>query len=365
MTEEGAANPAATDERDPVAAAEAARPHLSDAALRDILLPFVNERHPGRTLAALDRHISPYSSSFTIENLDLHLDDGTTLRRIFKDLGPDALLADARRARPMFLYDPARELRTYEAVLPHCAPGTPAFFGAVCEPGGGRGRGTYFLFLERVESLRLAHVGQFDAWLSVAEWLAAFHVRCATRIEEFAAAAPLLRHDRAFYRLWLDRALENASAWDVERAWGLGRLQRLSGCYDGVLDKLTSLPATIIHGEFYPSNILLAGQRVCPVDWELAGVGPCVMDLATLTSGGWNEAQRAAMAAAYHAALCQSDNGLVEALPDVSIVLEAMEFCRLQLALQWVGWSTNWSPPMDQARDWLNEVVLAADQLGI
>jgi thiamine kinase-like enzyme len=53
-----------------------------------------------------------------------------------------------------------------------------------------------------------------------------------------------------------------------------------------------------LDGEYYASNIVVAGQRVCPVDWELAGAGPGLLDLAALTTG-WSYADRAAIAAAY------------------------------------------------------------------
>jgi hypothetical protein len=33
--------------------------------------------------------------------------------------------------------------------------------------------------------------------------------------------------------------------------------------------------------------------------------------------------------------------------------------------VQWVGWSPDWSPPDDQARDWLGEAVGVARGLGL
>jgi thiamine kinase-like enzyme len=40
---------------------------------------------------------------------------------------------------------------------------------------------------------------------------------------------------------------------------------------------------TVIHGEFYPANILMQGESVCPVDWESAAVAAGEIDLATVT----------------------------------------------------------------------------------
>ena len=90
---------------------------------------------------------------------------------------------------------------------------------------------------------------------------------------------------------------------------GLGRSvwESLVGIYDRAIERLIRLPSTLIHGEFYASNILVQetreGCRIRPVDWEMAAVGPGLIDLAALTSGAWAERERTEMAAAYHDAL--------------------------------------------------------------
>ena len=43
----------------------------------------------------------------------------------------------------------------------------------------------------------------------------------------------------------------------------------------------------MIHGEYYPNNILLCDRQVHAVDWEAAALGPGVIDLAALTEGSW------------------------------------------------------------------------------
>jgi len=35
------------------------------------------------------------------------------------------------------------------------------------------------------------------------------------------------------------------------------------------------------------------------------------------------------------------------------------------LALQWLGWSADWTPPPEHARDWLVEALAAAERLGL
>jgi hypothetical protein len=92
----------------------------------------------------------------------------------------------------------------------------------------------------------------------------------------------------------------------------------------------------------------------------MAAYAPGLIDLAALVSGKWTADQRKAMAIAYYEALDRND--AAELSRDE--LLRALEYCRLHLAMQWVGWSTDWSPPDDQARDWLHEATEVARGLG-
>jgi thiamine kinase-like enzyme len=133
--------------------------------------------------------------------------------------------------------------------------------------------------------------------------------------------------------------------------------------YDRVVERLLTLPVTFIHGEFYASNVLVNNTggklRVCPVDWELAGVGPGLIDLTALVSGGWSAEEKEALAKAYHAELTLRD----ERSMDLEEVLIALDYCRLHLAVQWLGWASEWSPPPEHAHDWLGEALSLAEKL--
>ena len=107
-----------------------------------------------------------------------------------------------------------------------------------------------------------------------------------------------------------------------------------------MIERLLDLPRTLLHGDFNASNILVRDsgtshvgreaepeERICPVDWEMAAVGPGFTDLAALISGGWNEEQRTALINTY-----------LDALPDrssesrkVGEVLNDVRFCQLHL----------------------------------
>jgi hypothetical protein len=118
-----------------------------------------------------------------------------------------------------------------------------------------------------------------------------------------------------------------------------------------------------VHGEFYASNVLVAQDgertRVCPVDWEMTGVGPALLDLAALTAGEWSEEERAAIVRAYRDEL---PPGCAWALTGDAFA-PALDCCRLHLAMQLVGWASDWTPPAAHAHDWLAEALATAERL--
>ena len=314
-------------------------------------------------VAELERRPSAYSTSFAIDELDVRLDDGTGLRLLFKDLSKQAMVGSAGRIKPAFLYDPLREIETYRTMLGPNRLSTPACYGTFVDRRSGR----YGLFLERVPGLELYQVGDFAAWQRVARWLAAMHGRFAGETERFARPARLLRYDADFYRLWIRRA---RAAWDRSgsaRSRGVRRgVERLIRNYDRVVEHLIALPETFIHGEFYASNVLVqetaGGElRVCAVDWEMAAVGPGPVDLAALTAGGWSADEKADLALAYHAALTPRDGWP----PGPERFLVSLDYCRLHLAVQWLGWASEWSPPPEHAQDWLAEALSLTAKLGL
>jgi hypothetical protein len=296
-----------------------------------------------RSIVRLERRPSRYQSSFALEELDVDLHDGVRLHLLFKSLGAHAMLDDARAAKPGFLYNPGREAEIYRTVLASAGLGTAVCYGAVLDPDSER----YWLFLERVSGQELYEIGDLATWRDVARWLAGFHTRFASKSKD--AFTNVLHYDSSFYGLWMQRAQINNPA-----------LRRLAQVYPRVIERLLTLPTTLIHGEFYASNVLVeqtAGSaRVCPVDWEMAAIGPGLMDLAALTAGKWTDETRTSIAHAYHEALPE---------PAVSPVefLETLDYCRLHQAVQWLGWSADWAPPTAHAQDWCEIALGLADKL--
>ena len=312
-----------------------------------------------RTVAALERRPYSYRTSYELEQLRVVLDDGTSLDLIFKNLGEDGLHEGARAAKPEFLRNPSREIEVYAQLLAPAQLGTPTYYGASADAE----RGRYWLFIEKVEGTELWQIGELEAWEATARWLARLHARFADAVRASEVPPDLVRYDADFYRRWPERARRFARERGLS-ADELRKLEQIADVHERLVERLVALPATFIHGEFYASNVLVARasgaavDRVCPIDWEMAAVGPALFDLAALVTG-WSDESRTAVALAYREAappaLGQAD--------DERAFLGTLDLCRLHLAIRWLGWAPDWTPPNEHRRDWLGEAERLAEEI--
>lgn len=331
--------------------------------LRAILEQKLSQHFGSRQkIERLQRQPSKYRTSFAIEELAVDLLGGKHLSLIFKDLSWQALSEDTRQVKPEFLYNPLREINVYQTILALHRSGTATCYGTLID----KSRQSYWLFLEKVPGLELYQIGEFETWQAVAHWLAEFHDFFAMPADRLQSVASLLRYDGAFYRRWLQRAYAFTQGRDdPQKRDAKAALAWLAARYDKVVEHLTALPPTFIHGEFYSSNVLVqsktGGVRICPVDWEMAGLGPGLIDLAALTAGKWSEEQKMSLALTYFEAQ-RSKSGRFMNKDDL---LTALCFCQIHIAIQWLGWAPNWSPPAENAQDWLGEALRLAERLAL
>ena len=277
----------------------------------------------------LERKRYAYRTSFPLDEARVRLPDGEEAVVLVKELDHSQLDESTRRAKPKFVHDPRREITVYEEILAGRNLGTARCYGSTAPPEDGR----YVLFLEKVDAVELWQLGEIDAWERAARWAARLHAAVPA-----TSVPPLLRYDASYFRPWLERA----------RSFHPGRaIGALAPAHERALARLAELPASFVHGEFYASNILLAPDRVCPVDWEMAGVGPGVLDLVALATA-WGVDESARIVNAY---------GDERGAPVDAVDLHA---ARLALAVQWLGWAQDWQPPREHATDWLAEATDAA-----
>jgi Ser/Thr protein kinase RdoA (MazF antagonist) len=325
----------------------------SDAELREALEPLLREAGLA-ALAAIDRRPYEYRTSFPLEQLDLTLEDSASLRLVFKQLDWEALSDEARLAKPRFLHDPLREAAVYGSVLAAAPSGPPRHYGSAIDPA----RGRHWLFIEWVDGRELFQVGDRGLWEAAAAWLGAMHRQLGDKLNRHRPSGRLLEYDRAHYRRWIERArrFAHAPGQPESRARSVGSL---AARWEPAIEELVAMPKTVIHGEFYASNVLVAGDaanpRVCPVDWELAAAAPGLVDLAALVSGSWSDDDREALISAYRSAVGPAP-----------FSTRQLELARLHLAVQWLGWAEpSWKPPAEQRQDWLGEALALAERLGL
>jgi hypothetical protein len=329
---------------------------VTEAVSDQELIAVLDERQ-GHEVVELARQPYRYATSAPLEELRVLMDDGAEMVLILKDLRRDRLIGDARMTKPTFLHQPGREVETYRRILGPAGIG-PDCVAAVAEPDPPR----HWLLLEKVPGVELWQVGELSVWEEVARWLGGFHASFAGHFDELREANPfLLEHSDSWYRSWCERARAALAGSTDRRASELqGALDR----YDEVIAPLAALPRTFVHGELYPSNVLVvrdhAPLRVCPVDWEMAAIGPGLIDLAALV-GGWGPSEQGSLVAAYLSGLPQGD----AASPPSKTLGADLARCRLHFAMQWLGWSPDWRPPPEHAHDWIGEALALVEELGL
>lgn len=307
------------------------------------------------SVVELRRRPFAYETSFAIDELRVVLGDGRRLDLLVKDVGA-GLSANAAATKPGAALDPRREIALYRSLLSETAIPAPRFYGAVEDEESGRA----WLFLERVPGEVLADEGDPAAWRAAAAWAARLGAAVGEH-RDSALDGLLLHRDRVWHEHWLTAAAANCEASGPAKL-----AARLRACADPLLDRLDALPPAFVHGELYASNVIVARReppepvQVKPVDWEMAGTGAFALDLAALVTG-WTGGERQALCAAFHEAL----PGEARTAISPADLDEAVALCELALALQWLGWSSDWQPPADHRRDWAADASRLLDEVSL
>jgi aminoglycoside phosphotransferase (APT) family kinase protein len=290
-----------------------------ERALRDLLREIVADRFGSRaSIAAIHRARSPVIGSYDCETLTVEVRGGEPLVLFFKDFGFSRLSKDDRELRR------ARELRVYRELLAHAGLGTPHYHGSLWDGAHGR----YWLLLERVSGTVVEEVDlRFGP--RAAAWLARMQGHFLRRRERLDGCDFLIRHDAAFFRSKAEAALR-----DVERLSPASApaLAALVGRYDRVIELLAAQPQSLVHGGYIPWHILVDGDRVCAVDWELAAVGSTLYDLAFFTDG-LGSPLRERILESYRAAASEHD----VPVPDHPERTHVIDCIRLHRVLDWLA----------------------------
>ena len=146
-----------------------------------------------------------------------------------------------------------------------------------------------------------------------------FHRLNESRVGALDAA--ITRYDAPYYLGWMERTLE---FWAEQNPW----LTALAHRWPDFVRELLAAPQTLVHGEYYPKNILVHDSVIVPVDWETAAIAPGEIDLVALTER-WSPAIKENCEIEYRRARWPDGS------PATSSRVETL--AEIYLQLRWVG----------------------------
>ena len=117
-----------------------------------------------------------------------------------------------------------------------------------------------------------------EAIIHAARWSGKFHAASGELLRR-ARPSFLRNYDADYYLGWSRRTDRTFSEYRTRFPW-------LSGLCEGfvsLVPRLLRAPLTIIHGEYYPSNVIYLGGTSRPIDWQSAAIAAGEIDLASLT----------------------------------------------------------------------------------
>jgi aminoglycoside phosphotransferase (APT) family kinase protein len=304
---------------------------------------------PGATVT---RRPSLYATSYRLEEIEARCPGEPTRHFMAKHLGREAMTEAGRRARPQSLDSTGRELAVYRDILSGTDLATPALIGGWADTHRGA------LVLEQVRGVPLAEIGDFSTWEAAARWLARMHMTFAAPLSGMDPSwkhSSLVHYDREQLRVTGLRGLGHA----VEQRLGSARTRvAMAEAHERALSALATTGGTLVHGDFYPSNIVVAVDRIAVVDWELAGWGAAELDLAALIAGAWGYEQRRALTRVYHQAASERGSTVTFAA-----LMQRVSLAAIVVALRWIGAAPDWKAPDDHHRDWFADAMSVLDHL--
>jgi hypothetical protein len=267
----------------------------------------------GASSMTVERTPNAYKSSFATEVVTCHADNGE-VHRLFCKYGPTRV-DSGHGHRGGVAYESA----VYRDALEPAGMGTPRLRGIHEDRAGRR---TWLIIEHLAEAGRLLWYP--EAMGPAAAWIGRFHATMQLRVDA-GELDFLRRYDEDYFAAWAPRADALVSeAWKQRFAWWPRVCERFGLCVELLLEA----PATVIHGEYYPKNVLCTGEAIHPVDWESAAVAPGEIDLASLVEGWPAEIARECIEC-YRAARWPA-----AAPAEFERVLDA---ARVYFALRWLG----------------------------
>jgi aminoglycoside phosphotransferase (APT) family kinase protein len=235
----------------------------------------------------LNREPNSLASTFPSEIISCRLSDGSELQLFCKYSAGFSHNSFGHRG------DLSYEIDVYRQVLKNLEIPSPMFYGAYQDEAAGEA----WIFLQYFEEDLHVKVSIYHTSMhAAARWLGQFHLEGEAFLRK--ESIPFLkRHDSNYYCGWADRTSSFANHLHKSYPW----LETICKEFREVVYDLLEPSCTIIHGEYYPNNVLYYKEQIYPVDWESAAIATGEIDLASLTDN-WSEKIRLECISEYQSA---------------------------------------------------------------
>jgi thiamine kinase-like enzyme len=211
------------------------------------------------------------------------------------------------------------EIKVYDQVLRHIPLSKPKYYGT-CYLKESNETLLVIQFLEN--SCRLNKSSDPELYVTMAAgWIASFHNFWAMQQPSF-----IKPYDNGYYSYWVDQVrklLSNTSG-------SFNLLVHLCDYFTDNLNILTQGQLTLIHGEYYPANILIKNDSIYPIDWESVAIATPEIDLASLIEG-WSDSTVEKFINAYTTARWPDGNFPRKEFADRLLM------ARIYFHLRWIG----------------------------
>jgi len=215
------------------------------------------------------------STSYDTYIVNVQLANGGEFKFFLKDFGFSVRLKDSPKQRR------ERELRVYQDLLAETGLGTARYYGSVVDES----QGQCWLALEFVDGTPTGYC-EIEHWAPAAGALGRMHGYFARHGNRLRECDYLIHQTADYFWSTAELALRNVSQISPHL---VDRLANIVGHYAPIVAVMTSQPPTLLHGGCRSTNILIKvasdPSRVCIVDWEEAGFGAPLYDVAYLLDG--------------------------------------------------------------------------------
>lgn len=298
-----------------------------------------NGGHGVSQVSVLEREPNIYASSFASEIVTCGFEDGSRARLLWKYGAGHTENVYGHKRTVQY------EAEIYRRLLQPSPATTPKFYGTHTDKGG------TWLVLEYLDGgVRLDDAGDPGAMRLAARWVGRFHAANEALLSS-APIAYVKPYDAEYYVGWARRTLTMAGNLHRRFPW----LRTIGDRFECFVSTLLALPQTVIHGEFYPHNIIYRDSAVYPIDWESAAIAIGEIDLASLTDD-WPEEVAEECEQEYRQARWPDGPP-----PDFARSLDA---ARLYWSFRWLGDRADWTT--EESTLWRFEFLHSAgERLGL